>query len=120
MTRARGELPEAEEALLGIERDTPEQEAKQEKERKEALEFERTMLLNLMGSEQFRNWLMTLLISLHTFEQPFAAGPTGFPDPNATWFNAGMKAAGWHIWEVFDALSPDLASKMRREYRQPR
>lgn len=118
MTRARGELQEAEEALLGIERDTPEQEAEQEHERKEAIEFERTMLLNLMGHEAFRNWLMGVLISFNTFGQPFAAGPTGFPDPNGAWFYAGMKAAGWHIWEIFDALSPDLASQMRREYRQ--
>lgn len=120
MTRKRGELPEAEEALLGIERDSPEQEAEQERERKERTEFERATLLSLMGNEVFRNWLMGLLISFHTFEQPFGISPAGFPDPHATWFNAGMKAAGWHIWEIFDALSPDLASKMRREWNEIR
>jgi hypothetical protein len=29
-----------------------------------------------------------------------------------------MKAAGQHLWELFDDLCPDLTSKMRRESRE--
>lgn len=115
MTRQRGELPEPEEQLLGIERPTPEQEAEAERNRLEKLEVRRVFLLNLMQSDLFRAWLMETLVAYGTFENSFGAGPTGFPDPNATWFQAGMKAAGWNLWCVFDEVSPELASLMRRE-----
>lgn len=115
MTRARGELPEPEEALLGIHRDSPEDEAEQQRTLDERIKFRRQMLLNLMQNQMFRQWLMETLVSFGTFDNAFAATPTGFPDPYATWFKAGMKAAGWSLWETFDAVSPEMASLMRRE-----
>jgi hypothetical protein len=58
--------------------------------------------------------MMKQLNGFGTFENSFAASPTGFPDPLATQFKLGMKAAGWHLWEVFDTASPEFASAMRR------
>ena len=114
MTRRPGELPEPEEELLGIERLTPEQEAEEERERKQREEIKVAFLRQLLGSEPFREWLLSLLTEFNTFGNTFAATPVGFPDNNATWFHAGMKAAGWRIWEEFDGAAPDLAGLMRR------
>lgn len=114
MSRIRGELPEPEEELLGIERPTPEEENRLEDERKENLRLRREMLMGLMRDPLFREWLMEELIGFNTFGRTFAATPTGFPDVAATEFHLGMKAAGWHLWETFDAIAPDLASMMRR------
>lgn len=116
MTRPRGELPEPEEDLLGIVRQTPEQEAEAEQRRKEELELRQRFLIGLMQNPLFRVWLMEQLVAMGTFDNAFGAGPTGFPDPLATWFQKGMKAAGWNMWCIFDDVAPDLASLMRREF----
>lgn len=108
------DLDDREAALLGVERLTPEQEAEQEKILAEKLELRKRLLIGLMESEDFRAWMMQKLISFQTFSMPFGAGPTGFPDTNATFYALGLKAAGWSIWEEFDAMCPELASKMRR------
>lgn len=115
MTRQRGELPEMEEALLGIERPSIEEEAEAERIQAEKLELRKLFLVNLMRNDTFREWLMQLLIEFHTFDNPVAASPTGFPDANATFFLLGKKAAGWQLWTTFDDLAPELASLMRRE-----
>lgn len=115
MTRRRGELPELEEQLLGIERPSIEQEEAAEQVQKEKRELRKAFLRSLIENELFREWMMEKLTAFHTFEQPFGAGPTGFPDPLATHFALGMKAAGWSLWTEFDDLYPDLASLMRRE-----
>lgn len=117
MTRARGELPEPEEELLGIERPTEEQEAQAEKERAEKVELRRLFLRGLMENPLFREWLMEWLVLCGTFEQPFGISPNGFPDPMATQYRMGIKAAGWSLWETFDNTAPDLTSLMRRETR---
>src|SRR5579863_1688125 len=116
MTRARGELPEPEEQLLGIERPSIEQEAELERVRKERNELRRRFLVQLMETDLFREWLMEQLMGFGTFENSFGAAPNGFPDRCATQFKLGMKAAGWHLWETFDDLAPALASLMRREW----
>lgn len=115
MTRQRGELPDAEEELLGIERESPEQEAEAEREAKERAEFRRLFLVQLMQSDMFRAWLMEQLVGWQTFENPFGISPAGFPDPMATQFALGQKAAGWHLWTIFDDVAPELTSLMRRE-----
>lgn len=107
-------LDDAEAALLGVERLTPEEEAEQDRIKSEKLELRKALLIGLMESEDFRQWLMEKLTAFQTFTMPFGAGPTGFPDTNATFYALGMKAAGWNIWEEFDAMCPELASKMRR------
>lgn len=120
MTRARGELPDAEEALLGIERPTLEQEAEAEQVAKEKLEVRRAFLAGMMANPLFREWLMEQLLGFRTFENPFGISPNGFPDHEATQFQLGMKSAGWHLWTLVDDIAPDLASLMRREAQNPK
>lgn len=113
--RERGEIPEPEEDLLGYERPSIEQEAQTEAERLEKLEFRRAFLSTQMTNPMFREWLMEVLVGFGAFTNPFGVSPTGFPDSSATQFQLGMKAAGWHLWEMFDNIAPELASLMRRE-----
>ena len=107
-----------EDSILGIERPTPEQEAAVEQVRKEKAELRRRFLYGLLENPMFREWMMEQLHGFNTFGQPYAASPNGFPDEMATQFQMGLKAAGWHIWEIFDEVSPELASLMRREANQ--
>lgn len=74
----------------------------------------------LMEQAWFREWLMEHLVSLNTFGMTFGVSPTGFPDPHATFFHAGMKAAGEALFERIDAIVPDLAALMRREAATPK
>lgn len=115
MTRRRGEIPEPEEELLGIVRETPEQEAEAERELAERLELQQAFLISLMQNQMFRAWLMKQLVGFQTFEKPFGVSPAGFPDRAATQFSDGLRAAGWHLWTLFDDVAPELASLMRRE-----
>lgn len=116
MTRQRGELPEPEEQLLGIERQSPEEEAAAEKKAREERELVRLYLVERMRETIFRDWLMKWLVHFGTFNNTFAASQLGFPDPQYTFFRLGMKAAGWDLWEEIDNISPELASLMRREH----
>ncbi len=113
--RPRGELSSEEENILGIERLSPEQEAEQERLAEEKRDLRRRFLVAQMNNPMFREWLMEQLLGFNTFGNPFGVSPTGFPDHEATQFQMGMKAAGWHLWEVFDAAAPEMASLMRRE-----
>ena len=112
-------VPEPEEILLGVVHQTPEQVANEEKVQAENREIRRLFLVKLLQDEPFRQWLRAKLEAWNTFGNPFGASPTGFPDPMATQFALGMKAAGWNLWEEFDEASPELASLMRREALKP-
>ena len=48
-----------------------------------------------------RRELYRFIASCGTFSTPFACGPNGFPQPEATWFKAGEKATGQRF---FDSL----------------
>lgn len=107
------EIPEEEADLAGYRRKTQE-DIEAEEALAEKLKFRREMLLAYMRNETFREWMMEKLVSFRTFHNPFGQSETGFPDPLATQFALGMKAAGWALWEELDGLAPDLASMMRR------
>lgn len=109
-----GRLGERE--LLGIERPSPEEEAAEERRLADAAEVRKAWLIGQMQNHMFREWLMEILVGFGTFSTMFGAGPSGFPDPLATQFQMGRKAAGWELWTTFDDVSPELASVMRREY----
>lgn len=40
-----------------------------------------------------------LTVRCHTFENRFACGPNGFPQPEATWFQAGEKNVGSEFYQ---------------------
>lgn len=60
----------------------------------EASEFWRQVLAHPVG----RREIWALLESCHTFEERFACGPSGFPQPEATWFHAGEQAFGMRLY----------------------
>lgn len=110
------DLPDPERDLLGLPPAlTPEEEAEAERQAKEKAEERKLLLLRLMNDPEFRTFLWEILVSFNTFETVFGAGPTGFPDPQATVYNLGLRAAGWHLWTLFDNAVPDHTSLMRRE-----
>lgn len=53
-----------------------------------------------LSTELGRQVMWEVLQGMHTFEERFAATPSGFPDPNASWFQAGEKAAGWRLYDA--------------------
>jgi hypothetical protein len=110
-----GEMFPEELELIDIKFETPEEIEKREKERQIEVDFRQAFLVVQMQNRTFRRWLMEQLVGFGTFENSFGAGPAGFPDKEATQFAMGMKAAGWHLWTMFDDAAPELASLMRRE-----
>lgn len=63
-------------------------------EKEQGAEFWRAMLATEIG----RREIWSLLTNAHTFEDRFACGPNGFPQPEATWFQAGEKAVGMRLY----------------------
>jgi hypothetical protein len=59
-------------------------------------DFWRKVLDNPLG----RQVMWEVLIGMHTFEERFATTPSGFSCPEATWFQAGEKAAGWRLYDA--------------------
>ena len=65
----------------------------------------RTFWKSVFATEVGRREMWRLIQASHAFEERFACGPTGFPDPLATWFQAGEQALGQRIydsWTIFD------------------
>ena len=51
----------------------------------------------------------------HAFETKFPCGPTGVPQPEATWFHAGKQAVGFDLYNEISARCPQETLKMRGE-----
>lgn len=47
-----------------------------------------------------RRIIWGLLTDAHTFDTAFACGPSGFPQPEATWFKAGEQAFGLRLYQT--------------------
>lgn len=108
---------ELENDLLGVQQQSPEEQEAVAKKAQEERELKRAFLVSLMSDEKFRAWLWDILVGFGTFERRYGASPGGFPDDRATEYHLGMRDAGWHLWETFDDVSPELTSLMRREGR---
>lgn len=77
----------------------------------EAADFWRRAL----GSEVGRRELWGVLQSAHAFEERFACGPNGFPQPEATWFEAGQQALGFRLYLSWVRLDPSGVALMMQE-----
>lgn len=66
------------------------QESRIKREVREADAFWRGVFADPVG----RREMWKLLDQLHPFEERFACGPNGFPQPEATWFHAGEQSFG--------------------------
>lgn len=67
------------------------------REARETLEFWRGVFATPVG----RREMWKHLASAHTFDERFACGPNGFPQPEATWFQAGEQAFGQRIYRTW-------------------
>lgn len=59
-----------------------------------AAEFWKQALSNEVGRAE----LWGILQDCHAFETRFACGPNGFPQPEATWFEAGKQDVGQRLF----------------------
>lgn len=84
----------------------------QKRREKDAKEFYTAVFASEIG----RREMWDILRSLHTFETRFAVSPVGFPDPNATWFNAGEQAAGQRLFKSWLRIDREGVLLMMQEH----
>ena len=68
--------------------------ARVKKDEERAVEFWQACLSDPIGRKEIWNLLQTA----GTFENRFSVGPNGFPQVEATWFNAGQAAFGLQLY----------------------
>lgn len=88
------------------------QRNKAERERLEADVFWKRVFADPIG----RRELWYLLAACHTFEERFACGPSGFPQPEATWFHAGEQSVGLRLYQHWLAHHRDGVALMHDEH----
>lgn len=79
---------------------------------KEAAKFWRGVLADPVG----RREVWTLLQLAHVFETRFACGPTGFPQPEATWFHAGEQDFGLRLYRSLLRMDMEGVRIMHHEF----
>ena len=62
-----------------------------------------------------RRCLWDILQSTHAFDERFGVGPNGFPQPEATWMNAGEQRAGFRLYRSWMRYSPEGVLLMMQE-----
>lgn len=67
------------------------------REARETQEFWSSVFATPVG----RREMWKLLTSAHTFDERFACGPNGFPQPEATWFQAGEQSFGQRVYRTW-------------------
>ncbi len=85
---------------------------KQAYDRFAAETFWRATLADPVG----RSELYRLLREAGTFEERFACGPNGFPQPEATWFQAGQQAFGMRLFQSLIVIARDDVFRMMDEH----
>ena len=68
-----------------------------------------------MSAPAGRGEIWKLLTDAHTFETRFACSPTGFPQPEATWFEAGKQAWGQALYHRLLRMAREETSLMLDE-----
>lgn len=94
----------------------PKQYARAVRGRRQQQREERDFELGLLGSQVGRRWVWGLLTDCRTFDDIFAFGPNGFPDPHQTSFCQGQKAIGQRLWRKLLGSAPELVEQMHREH----
>lgn len=68
-----------------------------------------------LSTKPGRRELYLILQTARAFETPFACGPTGFPQPEATWFQAGMHDLGQRLFLSWQRIDRDAVYLMLDE-----
>jgi hypothetical protein len=77
----------------------------------EASRFWRRVLSDPVG----RRELFKILASGHAFEERFACGPTGVPQSEATWFQAGEQSFAFNLYRSWKRMDPVGVLRMELE-----
>lgn len=72
-------------------------------------------LQDILKDEAGRRFLWRILEAAHTFEERFACGPNGFPQVEATWFEAGIQSFGQRLYQTWLRTDPAAVAAMHRE-----
>lgn len=70
----------------------------------------------VLGDPIGRQEIWRHLQDAHAFEERFACGPNGFPQPEATWFHAGEQAFGQRFYQKLLGLDPLAVRQMHAEH----
>lgn len=82
------------------------------REDREAKEFWRGVFESKVGRREMWKLVAGAFDGLKTV---FAVGPTGFPDPLASWHHRGIQDIGLRLYHQWLVDCPDLVGLMRRE-----
>lgn len=94
-------------------RGTKRQRDKAQRDAEEEAGFWRSVLDNPVG----RRVLWQFIVGdCGAFQPPFKVGPNGFPQPDATWFSAGKRAAGEVLYQRLFVLARDGVLTMHDEH----
>lgn len=88
-----------------------ERETRIQREAREGIDFWRAALSTIVG----RRELWAFLQSCHAFEERFACGPNGHPQPDATWYHAGERDTGQRLYRSLFRIDRDAIGKMHDE-----
>lgn len=86
-------------------------ETAQQIRNREVARFWETVFSTPVGRQE----MWRLLQDGKPFETPFAVGPTGFPQPEATWFKAGQAEFSLRIYRSWLVAYPDAIRLMHLE-----
>ena len=69
----------------------------------------------VLSEEIGRAVMWEVLAEMHAFNVRFATSPNGFPNPEATWFQAGEQAAGWRLYDALRKADFEAVHTMHLE-----
>jgi len=70
----------------------------------------------VFDDETGRRAMWEILESVHWTKDPFTATAVGFPDVNATWFNAGRHSYARHLFMTWLRMAPEGVMQMLAEH----
>jgi hypothetical protein len=82
------------------------------REQQEAEGFWRAVFNSKVGRREM--WRL-IIEDCHGFTPPFACGPNGFPNGEATWFQAGQYSIGQRLYQRFMQRAPEDVMLMHQE-----
>jgi hypothetical protein len=85
---------------------------KQKREQQETDSFWRAVFADKIGRRVMWGLIRN---DCHGFSPPFACGPNGFPQPEATWFQAGQYSLGQRLYQRWMKAVPEGLKLMHAE-----
>lgn len=86
--------------------------AKRKIEVRDGVTFWRGVLADPVG----RREIWGLILGSGALQDRFAAGPTGFPDPYATWYHLGQQSIGRQLLDSLTVIDFEAVHTMRCEH----